>query len=124
MNTTPRYYPSQPALADLGRVPGPVAAVFEYLKALPRNRVECWESAKTISVKLDMAPRTVQAAIEHLTKAGLVAYRTDYALKTRRAIVMLWRVEDKNSAKIQDALKRIDAAIMASNVAAAKTGGR
>lgn len=101
MNTTSRYYPSQPRLADLGRVPGSVAAVFEYLKSTARKLSELWESAATIAAKLGYSRRTVQDAIKRLVEAGLLAIRTDYGLNTRRAIVMLWRVEARQPSESQ-----------------------
>jgi len=100
MNTTSRYYPSQPALADLGRVPGVVKSVFEYLKSLPRKFSEWWKSAATIAAELGYSKRAVQEAIKALIELGYVAYRTDYGLKTRRAIVMLWRVEAQPSESV------------------------
>ena len=103
MNTTSRYYPSQPAIHEQD-LPPAALRVLDYLEKRTRGLTEWWESAATIAAKLSrfkaIAERTVQAALKALREAGLIDYATNYGLKTRRAIVMLWRVNAQPSESV------------------------
>lgn len=67
--------------------------VCEYLDRAPRKCREAWWSAERIARDLGegFSVATVRVILRKLTLRGLIAVVVDYGLRTRRAIVLLWR---------------------------------
>jgi hypothetical protein len=67
--------------------------VCEYLDRATRKCREAWWSAERIARDLGegFSVATVRVILRKLTLRGLIAVVVDYGLKTRRAIVLLWR---------------------------------
>jgi len=50
-----------------------------------------WHSAETLAQRLGLSVRSIRRALAELADAGLIRIVRDYALRTRRRIVLAWR---------------------------------
>lgn len=94
MNTTSRRYTSQRKIAwtyrtDLSDGARQVAQAIDDLT--PTMHPECWCGNERIAALLKRSLAWVQSKLRELELKGLITRVADYALATRRRIVLLWR---------------------------------
>jgi hypothetical protein len=66
-------------------------AILGFIDRRTPNGKDCWMAAETIGKAIGRSARTVQAALTRFKRLRIIRTVTNYALRTRRAIILLWR---------------------------------